>query len=145
MISHFADVGGNRDPGEVFEMIVQSASAANLSQRYTRPLLEQMHNVATGRALQLALQHARRFEKWGEITRLANGYVRSSQALGVPLDARVLDGFERAARLSGNGWDRRMAQSWERDVGVQSGYQGADDGVLGHLARQILRGLNIRV
>lgn len=144
-IARMADGAGNRDPGEVFDTIIASARSAGANDRYTRPLLEQMHNVATGRALQIALQHARRFEKWQEITRLANGYVRSSQALGLPLDGRVLDGFERAARLSGNGWDRRMADAWQRDVGVASGHQGEDAGALANLARQILRGLNIRV
>ncbi|MCK6547288.1 hypothetical protein L6R52_15665 [Myxococcota bacterium] len=144
-IAQMADQGGQRDPGEVFDSIVHAAQQGNIDQRYHKAMLHQLHNVATSRALQTAMQHARSFNKWEEITRLANGYVRSSQALGVPLDGRVLEGFERAARLSGNGWNARMAESWEKNVGVASGHKGEDPGVLGNLTRNVLKQFGIRV
>lgn len=144
-IAGIADTQANRDPGEIFAMIVKSANQGALAHRYQKGLLHQLHNIATSRALEQAVQHARRFQKWEEITRLANGYVRASNALGVPLDGRVLEGFERAARLSGNGWDRRMADAWQRDVGVASGHKGEDPGMLSHLTRQILGGLGVRI
>lgn len=144
-IAQMADQGGARDPGEVFETIVKAAQDGNIDGRYHKAMLQQLHNVATSRALEIAMGHARNFNKWEEITRLANGYVRASNALGVPLDGRVLEGFERAARLSGNGWNPRMAEAWEKNVGVKSGHQGEDRGVLGNLTRNVLEKFGIRV
>ncbi|MCA9549274.1 MAG: hypothetical protein KC933_04515 [Myxococcales bacterium] len=131
------------DPTATFELV--AASARGQQNRFVKGLLSQMHMVATGRALQLAAQHARRFDKFRDIARMADGYVRSARALGQPVDHRVMRGFEEAARLSGNGWSRNMARDWEALVGAESRHHGEDPDVLGSIARNLLRQFGIRV
>ena len=141
-IRTMAERGVGQDPMAAFDLI--AASAGRDEGRYLNALMRQMLMVATGRALERSMQHARSFNKWDEITRMANGYVRASHALGVPTDRRVMEGFERAARLSGNGWARDLGRDWVRTVG-EAAILGEDPDMQGFVMRNLLRYLGIRI
>ncbi len=133
------DGAAGRDPNDVFKQIIANTAAGGSAGRYQRPMLEQMHLVATSQALERAGRMAHDFNKWREISEMARNYVASSNALGVPVDRRVMEGFERAARLSGNGWERNLNDAWQRDVGIPTTGVGRDPNVVGHLLRQLAR------
>ena len=142
-IKGFAGEISAGDPHQVFALIGRTANGPG--ERYLRPLLTQLHLVATSRALQLAQSYQRDMSKFKEIAGLARAYVASSKALGVPADQRVLGLFENAARLSGNGWSRNLAADWSREVGAPSAHVGQDPGVVGNALRNLFRQLGVRL
>jgi len=141
-IRSIGDQSASRNPNDVFRQI--AATAGTDTGRYQRPMLEQMHLVATAQALQMAGQLAHDFDKWPQITEMANNYRRSCAALGVPEDARVMDGFSRAAVLSGNGRERNLSSAWQRDVGGIA-VDIEDPNIVGYLLRQLARMGRIRL
>ncbi|MEQ8276078.1 MAG: hypothetical protein RMA76_23930 [Deltaproteobacteria bacterium] len=135
-VREVAGSADTRDPNAVLSQVIATGLTRN---RFRDGLTEQLFMIATSQALERSGVFARSFNKWGEITKLAKNYVLACAALDRPVDGRILNGFERAARLSGNGRERNLAQAWERDVGLPSGYAGRDPNMLTHSIRQLAR------
>ncbi|MBI4818381.1 MAG: hypothetical protein HY791_19100 [Deltaproteobacteria bacterium] len=135
---------GSFDPNLVFALIAATPRDPAAG-KYLDALLQQMLVVATSRALERAMGQARRFDKFEDIAQLAARYVAASQAIGQAPDRRVLDGFERAARLSGNGWSTNLAQDWQARVGLPAGQANENEGLMGYLTRNLLRRFGVRI